>query len=62
VAASSARRSVTGSHSENRLSVAAVFTSRRTSSFGMLCVLAVVQVCVCTPVEAPDAVLPVVPR
>jgi hypothetical protein len=44
---------VTGSHAENRLSVAAVFTPRRTSSRGMLSVLAVVQLCVCTPVEAP---------
>jgi hypothetical protein len=62
VAASSARRSVIGSHSENRFSVATDFTTRQTSSLGMLCVLVVVQVCVCTPVEAPDAVLPVVLR
>jgi hypothetical protein len=46
VAASSARRSVTGSYSEIRLSVTAYFTTRWTSSLGMLCVLAVVQVCV----------------
>jgi hypothetical protein len=45
VAASSARRSVAGSHSESRLS-AADLTPRRISSLGMLCVLAVVQVCV----------------
>jgi hypothetical protein len=62
VAASSVRRFVTGSHSGYRLSVAADFTCRRTASLGMLCVLAVVQVCVCMPVEAPDTVLPVVPR
>jgi hypothetical protein len=42
VVASSARRSVTGSHSEIHLSVTAVFTSRRTSSCGRLCALAVV--------------------
>jgi hypothetical protein len=46
VTASSARRSVTGSLSENRLSAAADLTPRRISSLGMLCVLAVVQVCV----------------
>jgi hypothetical protein len=62
VAASSARRSVTGSYSENRRSVAADATSCRTSSLGMLCVLVVIQVCVCTPVEAPSVVLPAVPR
>jgi hypothetical protein len=37
-------------------------TSRRTSSLGMMCVLVVVQVCVCTPVEASVVVLPVAPR
>jgi hypothetical protein len=46
VAASSARRSVAGSHSENRLSVATDLTTHRIPSLGMLCVLAVVQVCV----------------
>jgi hypothetical protein len=44
--ASSARRFVAGSHSGNRLSAVAELTPRRISTLGVLCMLAVVQVCV----------------
>jgi hypothetical protein len=56
------RRSVAGSHSEDRLPVVADLTPRRISSLGLLYVSEETSVCASTPVEAPVAVLPVVPR